>query len=119
MKARSVVIAVAACASCGVEPHLDEVIDEPPPPVVEATPPWGVPITGGTLLVTRDGNRAAIADPDRDRILIVDLRGFVVSETIALPPGSEPGRLVEDGAGRIHVALRGAGELWTWSAGAV
>jgi hypothetical protein len=27
--------------------------------------------------------------------------------------GAEPGRLVEDDAGRVHVALRGSGELAT------
>ena len=75
--------------------------------------PFGVPITGGTLMVTRDGSRAVVADPDRDRILQVDLgTETIVSET-ALDPGDEPGRLVEDAAGRIHVALRHGGALLT------
>src|SRR5579871_3058342 len=40
--------------------------------VTAARPP--VPISGGTLLITRDGMRAVAADPDRDRVSIVDLK---------------------------------------------
>jgi hypothetical protein len=75
--------------------------------------PWGVPITGGTLLVTRDGNHAVVADPDRDRILSVDLVAGQVTSEVALTAGDEPGRLIEDGAGRIHVALRRGGAVVT------
>src|SRR6185503_19098161 len=35
---------------------------------------------------------------------------------IALDAGSEPGRIVEDGAGRVHIALRGANTLLTLDA---
>lgn len=78
------------------------------------TPPpsWGVPITGGTMLVTQDGKRAVIADPDRDRLVIVELATQSAKE-IPLTAGDEPGRLVEDAAGRIHVALRRGGALLT------
>jgi mono/diheme cytochrome c family protein len=90
---------LAACTDPG---------DPSPPPG-----PWGVPITGGTMLVTRDGQQAVIADPDRDRVVAVDLaRGEVVGE-VSLLSGDEPGRLVEDGAGRVHVALRRGGALVT------
>ena len=82
--------------------------EEPPPP-----PTWGAPISGGTMIVTRDGNRAVIADPDRDRVVIVDLVSEKVVDTITLAAHSEPGRVIEDDAGRIHVALRGSGELLT------
>lgn len=75
--------------------------------------PWGVPISGGTLLVTRDGNHAVIADPDRDRIVSVDLVAGQVTSDLPLTAGDEPGRLVEDGAGRIHVALRRGGAVLT------
>jgi len=79
------------------------------PPVNAETPP--PPISGGTLIVASDGLTAVAADPDRDRVMFVDLkRGEVLSE-LTLEPGDEPGRLTEDGAGRIHVALRGAGEI--------
>ncbi len=79
----------------------------------QTPPPWGVPITGGTMMVTRDGSHAVIADPDRDRIVSVDLITRTVVAEIALTPGDEPGRVIEDGAGRIHVALRRGGSLVT------
>ncbi|MBS1120031.1 MAG: cytochrome peroxidase [Deltaproteobacteria bacterium] len=78
--------------------------------------PWGVPITGGTITVTRDGTRAIVSDPDRDRVLAVDLTSGAVSGEVALDPGDEPGRVIEDGAGRIHVALRHGGALVTLDA---
>ena len=82
-------------------------------PSQDPPPPWGVPISGGTLLVTGDGARAVVADPDRDHIAIVDLDAKHVLADVALTAGSEPGRGVEDGAGRIHIALRGIGALVT------
>ena len=64
-------------------------------------------LSGGTLLVT--GELAVVGDPDRDRLVVVDLiAGRVVGET-ALAPGSEPGRMAIDASGRVHSALRGGG----------
>jgi cytochrome c553 len=71
------------------------------------------PISGGTLLVTHDGTRAVASDPDRDAIYVVDLAKHVVIATVTLSMTDEPGRLVEDGSGRVHVALRRAGALVT------
>jgi len=82
----------------------------------ETPPPsWGVPISGGNLLVTRDG-AAVVADPDRDRIVMVDLATQGILGELAIP-GDEPGRLIEDGAGRVHVALRRGGTLLTFTNG--
>ena len=78
--------------------------DDPVGPNPNPPETWGVPISGGTMLVTAN-NQAVIADPDRDRIVSVDLASGATIE-VALNPGDEPGRLVEDSAGRIHVALR-------------
>jgi mono/diheme cytochrome c family protein len=69
------------------------------------------PISGGTLLVTKDG-LAVAADSDRDGVWLVDLATKAV-RAVALQPGDEPGRVVEDGAGRVHVALRGSGAVAT------
>lgn len=77
---------------------------------------WGVPISGGTLLVTRDGTQAVIGDPDRNRVLVVALPSGEPVADFSLLPGDEPGRLIEDGAGRIHVALRQGGALLTLDA---
>jgi cytochrome c553 len=68
-------------------------------------------ISGGTLLITRDGQYAVAADPDRDQVSIVDLNRRVVLHTVLLEAGDEPGRLVEDASGRVHVALRRGGAL--------
>ncbi len=84
-------------------------------PAPNPPPSWGVPISGGTMLVTKAGDHAFIADPDRDRILDLDLGQGTTTE-LALQAGDEPGRLVEDGAGRIHVALRRGGALVTIAA---
>ncbi len=78
--------------------------------------PFGVPITGGTMMVTRDGSRAVVSDPDRDRIVQVDLAKATILSDTPLDPGDEPGRLVEDAAGRVHVALRHGGALLTLDA---
>jgi DNA-binding beta-propeller fold protein YncE len=78
-----------------------------------AADPSPPPISGGTLLVLRDGTTAVAADPDRDALYVVDTVHGTLSHTIALQPGDEPGRLVEDGAGRVHAALRRGGALVT------
>jgi cytochrome c len=78
-----------------------------------AADPSAPPISGGTLLVLRDGTTAVAADPDRDALYVVDTVHGRLSHTIALQAGDEPGRLVEDGAGRVHAALRGGGALVT------
>ena len=81
-------------------------------PVVSAehTPP---PISGGTLLALSEPGRAVVADPDRDRIVVVDTETPTALYQVALEVGDEPGRLVEDALGRVHVVLRGSGELVT------
>ncbi|HKY36388.1 MAG TPA: cytochrome-c peroxidase [Polyangiaceae bacterium] len=70
------------------------------------------PISGGTLSVTADGRTAIVADSERDQISIVDLVSLAPRH-IALEPGDEPGRLVEDANRRVHVALRSGGAIAT------
>lgn len=70
-------------------------------------------ISGGTLLALSEGGTAVASDPDRDLVYVVDLASASVTFTIELQSGDEPGRLVEDGAGRVHVALRRGGALVT------
>jgi mono/diheme cytochrome c family protein len=64
-------------------------------------------------MVLRDGVTAVASDPDRDAVYIVNTQAGTVTYTVALQPGDEPGRLLEDGAGRVHVALRSGGALVT------
>jgi hypothetical protein len=69
------------------------------------------PISGGTLTVLANGTTAVAADPDRDRVYVVDVPSRTKLADIALASGDEPGRVIEDGAGRIHVVLRGGGAI--------
>jgi mono/diheme cytochrome c family protein len=71
------------------------------------------PISGGTLRVLSDGRTAVAADADRDLVSVVDLVTGHVTATVALQFGDEPGRVVEDAAGLVHVALRGGGAVAT------
>lgn len=73
------------------------------------------PIMGGTLLATRDNSTAIVSDPDRDRVVIVDLVSLRVLSQIALPDGAIPGRIAEDSLGKIHVILRGTGEVLSFA----
>lgn len=88
----------------------------PPPtderPVVRAsqTP---LPIYGGTLDVLDAGDTAIVSDPDRDQVYVVDLEARVLRATIELQDGDVPWRTVEDDEGRVHVVLRGSGEVAT------
>ena len=86
------------------EPVFGSVVKQTNPPP---------PISGGTLLVTHDGHTVVAADPDRDMVYVMDVSVPDLLFTVALQAGDEPGRLAEDGAGRVHVALRGGGGLVT------
>ena len=79
--------------------------------MTSATTP--LPISGGTLSVLSDGSLAIVADPERDRISIVDLNTLLLRQTIELQPGDEPGRSVEDAQKHVHVALRHSGAVLT------
>jgi hypothetical protein len=124
MEHRRVLFAVAGPLSLAIPSMLG--CHAPPDPTawgVEASPaslgtgqPPGPrtaapPISGGTLLVMQDGNTAVAADPDRDRVWIVDLAGRSLLHEVVLQPGDEPGRVIEDGSGQIHVALRTGGAV--------
>ncbi|HLK91801.1 MAG TPA: cytochrome-c peroxidase [Polyangia bacterium] len=88
------------------------------PPIFDSTtsaadpPP---PVSGGTLAILPDGVTAVAADPDRDTISVVDLSvaSYRLTATVALQPHDEPGRLVADAAGHVHVILRRGGALVT------
>jgi len=64
------------------------------------------------MLITRDGKFAVVAI----RIATASCRSISRSATSSRDPaerGRRAGRLIEDGAGRIHVALRHGGALFT------
>lgn len=77
--------------------------DNPPPP-----------ISGGTLLTAAAGSKLVAADPDRDAVYVIDVATGTLERRIELRSGDEPGRVVEDAAGRIHVVLRGGRSIVTF-----
>ena len=93
-----------AMAGCGGDPA------QPRFGSTESAAKMPPPITGGTLLALADGRTVVAADPDRDAVFVVDLPSKQVRR-VALQPGDEPGRLVEDSRGMVFVALRGGGAL--------
>ncbi len=68
------------------------------------------PLAGGTLLVTADGKTAVAADPDRDRVFLVDLATHAV-RSVATEPGDELGRVAEGPNGSVFVAARRGGAV--------
>ena len=103
-----------SCGPCGDDEMPDSGFDNTVhpqfgPTVRAGTPP--PPVSGGTLIVLKDGHTAVAADPDRDLVYVVDVTTRQLKSTVSLRAGDEPGRLVEDGAGTVHVALRGGASL--------
>lgn len=100
---------------------LPDAPDNPPPPnapdlgptVTQADPP--PPISGGTLLASRDGKTVIAADADRDFVSFVDATSATERAHTALSSHDRPTRLAEDAGGRVHVVLRGTGEIATLS----
>jgi hypothetical protein len=92
------------------QPRLVIPLDERPASTAPVTPPA---ISGGTLSVLSDSSVAIVADPERDRVSIVDLNSLALRSTIELQPGDEPGRSVEDAQKHIHLALRRGGAVVT------
>ncbi|HVX96022.1 MAG TPA: c-type cytochrome [Polyangia bacterium] len=93
-------------------PQAPPVQHETPPPAVRV-PMQARPISGGTLKILADGRTAVAADSDRDRVYVVDLVTGHLAASVPLEPGDEPGRIVEDADGLVHVALRGGGAVAT------
>jgi hypothetical protein len=117
--------ALAACVSPSVVPDA-AVLDDassvsrsardaapnehtPSGPLRETTAPPVSP----SLFALSDGDRAVVSDPDTDRVFVVSVADRSVLTTIDLDRGVEPGRIAEDGSGRIHVVLRRGGGIVT------
>lgn len=83
------------------------------PDVVTRSPARVPPLSGGTLLALADGSTVVASDPERDRVYVVDAHALTLRAALELTPGDEPGRLAEDGVGRIHIVLRGKGAIAT------
>jgi hypothetical protein len=118
------VFTLLATLGCGSNHGPEGTLVEPGPGITGLPGgPWGVnashaaPVSGGTLLVDRDGFTAIAADPDRDRVYLVRLPEANTDNPsvteVVLPAGDEPGRGAQDGGRRVHVAARRGGALVT------
>ncbi len=111
------VTALGACGGAGGASFLPAPAGSVPGPEPTPLPPPGgaaaVPpaISGGTLLILRDDQTAVAADPDRDAVWLVDLGTRTLRARVRLAAGAEPGRLIEDQDGLVHVALRRGGQV--------
>jgi hypothetical protein len=76
-------------------------------------------ISGGTMHMLEGTRAVIVADPDRDRIVVVDLVASRVLGETRLAHGAEPTRIAEDASGRVHVVLRGTGEIFSFDPEAV
>ncbi len=85
-------------------------VDVRPVVLADPAPP---PIMGGRILLHSDDNTLVVSDPDRDLLHVVDLDALVERDTIVLDRGAQPWRSVEDRDGRVHVVLRGSGQVAT------
>jgi mono/diheme cytochrome c family protein len=68
------------------------------------------PISGGTLLITRDGTTAVAADPDRAQVFLADLQTRAV-RSVATLADDEVGRVIEGEAGRVYAVARRGGAV--------
>ncbi len=118
MVAGSVLVAAFSASACAPDRvQVDPTTQRPLASAVSLDPriaqhreaPELAPITGGTLFITST-NLAVVSDPDRDRVVVVDIATRRVRGTVSVP-GGQPGRIAEDANGRVHVVLRGSGEV--------
>lgn len=79
------------------------------PTTLRPTLPW----LGGTLAVTQNGKYAVAALPASGTLAFVELASLQPAFSVQAPRGSVPTRIAEDSQGRLHVVLRGTGQLGT------
>jgi len=101
----------ATVLACQGEPDDGVSTEDIDDRVVVHSPVPPPPISGGTLLVMDNGEIAVAADPDRDLVHVVDMRAGQEKHGLALHEGDEPGRLVADAEGRVHVVARRGGVI--------
>ena len=93
-----------------ISPVTGQFIDPRAESVVTSSRPLPA-ISGGTLAVTADGHQIVAADPDRDRVVLIDV-ATAHTTNVRVPDGAEPGRVVIDETNHLaHVVLRGSGEV--------
>ena len=120
-------LGIAAILGCSTQMTVVDPPDNNPPgpPVPSSAPQFNgatnqaptapPPISGGSLItmVKPDGSALAIvADQEEDAIDVFSLGTTpALLGTLALQTGDQPGRMVADAAGRVHVVLRNGGAI--------
>jgi len=70
-------------------------------------PDVAAPVSGGTLLVSRDGKWAVASDPDAATVTVVNLATQAIANKYHVGDGAAPGSAAEGAAGDLFVVLRG------------
>lgn len=122
MRRRGFAIGLLLLAGCEETPSQDQSIDRPTfeddeeeepiddrPVVRTATPP--PPIFGGTLHVSTESRLALAAEPDRDRVRLIDLDEQTLAGEIVFDDGDLPWRMTEAPGAIAWVSLRGGGAI--------
>lgn len=71
------------------------------------------PVVGGHLSMTADARRVLLADPEAERLRIIDAATGAVIEDVTFAAGSWPTRAIEVSDGNFQVLLRGTGSIAT------
>lgn len=103
----------------GPDPRTTRDLGPNPTPAYPSTPEYvqhPTSVGAASVLRTAAGDAAVVTDPYRDRIYVTTPGLGDEVAVIDLAAGDEPGALVEDAAGRVHVALRRGGALVTLAA---
>lgn len=118
--------ALVTLVGCGFNEQTPPVVEttpaEPPPvfqgkAVSAAIAP--APLLGGALTTSRDGKAIFVTNPDANTFEMVSLTpegyssGPWLQFRVDLGQGMEPGRVVEDAHGFVHVVLRRGGAIAT------
>jgi mono/diheme cytochrome c family protein len=101
-------LSVVVAAAMGCEGQDAPVIKTLDPPAELSNPR---PLSGGSLVVSRDGRIAVAADGDLDQLHVFDLADLSLTASHDLEPGDEPGRIVEGEGGVMYVAMRSSGHI--------
>jgi mono/diheme cytochrome c family protein len=71
------------------------------------------PVVGGHLMVSADGTRVVVTDPEREQLRILNASTGELIEDVALPVGSWPTRAIEVAPDTYQVLFRATGRLAT------
>ncbi len=73
------------------------------------------PLSGGSLTISRDNQVAVAGNPEADKLYFAQLMPPKLLTTVSLPPGTEPGRIVESKDGNFAIVARGRGAVLLFS----